>query len=138
MKKISFLSLLFSAFFLVIISCDQKPPKNSRVAQAMRGKALFMEKCVQCHGEDGKGLKLDTLATQPADLTEIMWNRRVKEFPILEIANIIDGRKMAEAHGTRAMPIWGEVFAKEEYLDEKEIKGKMAELIAYLMSIQGS
>ena len=138
MKKLSFSALLFSAIFMIAISCDQKPPKNSRVAQAMRGQEIFKEKCVKCHGEDGKGLKVDSLATQPADLTEIMWNRRVKEFPILEIANLIDGRKMAEAHGTRAMPIWGEVFAEEEYLDEKQIKGKMAELIAYLMSIQGS
>lgn len=73
---------------------------------------------------------------QPADLTQIRATRRYNEFPILEIANIIDGRKMSKSHGTRAMPIWGEVFSTDEHLNETQIKGKLGEIIAYLMSIQ--
>ena len=145
MKKSYFLfsrelkiSVFLFLFVLVIaaISCDSKPPYNSKVAQAQRGKLIFQKNCVQCHGENGKGIMIDSLQTKAADLTQIKYSRRTKEFPILEIANMIDGRKMAKSHGSRVMPVWGEVFSKNEHLDEMQIKGKMAELIAYLMTIQ--
>ncbi len=129
-------SLLVSFSFMSFLSCNSKPPKNSLIAQTQRGKELFQEKCAPCHGVDGKGMKLDSLHIKSKDLTQIKRSRGVNDFPILEIANIIDGRKMIEAHGTRPMPVWGEVFSENEHLDENEIKGKMAELIAYLMYIQ--
>lgn len=135
--KTVILYLLGMSFTLAgITSCNSKPPENSLVAQTQRGKALFQQHCVQCHGNDGRGLKLDSLNTKAADLTMIKRSRGLKDFPLLEIANIIDGRKMVEAHGTRPMPVWGEVFSEKEHLDEKEVKGKMAELIAYLMTLQ--
>ncbi len=122
---------------LIIVSgCNLGTPENSRVSQAKRGKVHYDKYCIKCHGEDAKGVVVDSLQTKPADLTLICQSRRTTQFPILEIANLIDGRKMAGQHGTREMPIWGDVFEKQEYLSENEIKGKMAEIIAYLMSIQ--
>lgn len=127
----------FSALILIFLfSCDPKPPYNSRVAQAQRGEVHFQKYCASCHGENGKGLKMEGMSTKPADLTDILSSRKLTEFPVLEIAQIIDGRNMAKEHGTRPMPVWGEVFSTQEHLDEKEIKGKMGELIAYLMHIQ--
>jgi len=135
--KITFIGSIFIVFLLIaMMSCDQKPPTNSLVAQAERGKIHFMEYCSPCHGEDAKGLIIDTINDRPADLTRIMFKRKVSEFPVMEIAQFIDGRNMVKAHGTRAMPIWGEVFSTQEHLDETQIKGKMGELIAYLMRIQ--
>ena len=131
-----FAFILAFLFVIVQISCDQKPPKNSRAAQASKGKAHFQKYCTSCHGEDGKGLIIDTMSIQPSDLTQINTMRRTNEFPILEIANMIDGRRMSKYHGPRDMPVWGEKFAEEEYLNETQIKGKLGELIAYLMSIQ--
>ena len=137
LKNVGFLFTFFAACLLIAISsCDSKPPKNSRHAQAMKGKEHFVKYCSKCHGEDGTGLIIDTMDIQPANLTKIRDGRKSSEFPILEIANKIDGRKMAAAHGTRDMPIWGEVFSEEEYLNETQIKGKLGELIAYLMTIQ--
>ncbi len=104
--------------------------------QAQSGKLHFQKYCSVCHGLDGTGIIIDTLDIQPADLTMIRANRKNDEFPILEIANIIDGRRMSKAHGTRAMPIWGEVFSTNEHLNETQIKGKLGEIIAYLMTIQ--
>ncbi len=135
--KTGFISaLIIIAFYFLVIGCSQKPPENSRVVQAGKGKVHFMTYCSACHGEDGKGLRIDSLNTQPADLTLILKNRKTEEFPVLEIANMIDGRRMSDAHGSRVMPVWGEVFSEAEHLDELEIKGKLGELIAYLMSIQ--
>jgi len=128
--------LLMTALAIGSISCDSKPPYNSKVAQAQRGRVIFQKNCTPCHGENAKGIMIDSLNQKAADLTQINYSRRIEVFPILEIANMIDGRKMAKSHGSRVMPVWGEVFSEQEHLDEKEIKGKMAELIAYLMAIQ--
>lgn len=137
LKNFGFLFTFIAVIALSInISCDSKPPKNSRAVQAAKGKVHFVKHCAACHGEDGAGTIIDTLAKQPANLTKINTSRRTDEFPVLEIANIIDGRRMSKFHGSREMPIWGEVFSEQEHLDETQIKGKLGEIIAYLMSIQ--
>lgn len=137
LRNFGFIFTFFAAVLIAIASsCDAKPPKNSRANQAAKGKAHFQKYCSTCHGLDGTGIIIDTFDIQPADLTQIRGDRDSQEFPILEIANIIDGRKMVKAHGTREMPVWGEVFSTDEHLSESQIKGKLGELIAYLMSIQ--
>ena len=137
LSRFGFAFTIFAAFAIAIASsCDAKPPKNSRAVQAQKGRLHFQKYCSVCHGQDGTGLVIDTFDIQPADLTMIRGNRKDDEFPILEIANIIDGRKMSKAHGTRDMPVWGEVFSTEDHLTESQIKGKLGEIIAYLMSIQ--
>lgn len=134
----SFSLLIAAALVLQLIasSCNPTPPENSRAAQAAKGKALFEKHCVSCHGPEGQGMVMDSLQKDPADLTTIVASRGGGEFPILEIARIIDGRKMVKGHGERDMPVWGDVFAQEGQLTEEDIKGKLAEIIAYLMSIQ--
>ena len=130
--------LIFSVFMLAgfIISCESAPPENSRATQIQKGKEHFDKYCASCHADRGTGPAADTLKVKPADLTQILIRRKTKQFPVMEVARYIDGRNFVAAHGTRAMPIWGEVFSEEEGLNEQEIKGKMAELIAYLDSIQ--
>ena len=143
MKKMNKLTiaggLLLSCFvYIVAGSCIKGAPEGSRAAQAMRGQEHYNTYCVSCHGEDGKGVDIDSLHRMPADLTRITENWRMGKFPIVEVARMIDGRDMVKSHGSRQMPVWGEVFSSQEYLDEAEIKGKLGEIIAYLMSIQGS
>ena len=126
-----------SILLYVVVGCDQGPPKNSLAAQTQRGKAIFMEKCASCHNDEARVAASDSLGVEPKDLSRIVARRRGNEFPITEIARIIDGRKEVAAHGPRAMPVWGEVF-EGEALNEQEIRGKLGELVAYLMSIQSN
>lgn len=137
-KLPGFIGLLALIFTLgaFMISCESKPPENSRATQITKGKAHFDQYCASCHSEGGAGPAADTLEVKPADLSQIISRRKSKEFPVMEIARYIDGRQFVAAHGTREMPIWGEVFAQQEELSETEIKGKLGELIAYLISIQ--
>ena len=128
--------LCISTSLFLVVSCIKEPPKGSFAAQSARGKVHFMKYCSSCHGEDGRGLTIDTLNQQPADLTQISKSYRTSKFPILEIAHMIDGRQMPNAHGDRQMPVWGEVFSEQEHLDEDQIKGKLAEIISYLMILQ--
>lgn len=138
MKKLTFISGLFLSAILVVplvMSCEFGPPKGTRPYQAMQGKKIFAEQCAPCHGMKGQEATVDTLETSPPDLTRIMKRRGVSEFPIGEVARIIDGRKEVEAHGPRTMPVWGEVY-KAQGMTEDELRGRKGELVAYLMEIQ--
>ena len=138
-KKLrSFLIMLASTFILAAFftSCESPPPENSRATQIQKGKATFDKYCVSCHADRGNGPASDTLKVKPADLTQIVARRKSKEFPVMEIARYIDGRQFVAAHGTREMPIWGDVFASQQEMGETDIKGTLGELIAYLISIQ--
>jgi len=132
---------IISASFLVLTlllanSCDTKPPKDSFPAQVERGKVLYKDYCVRCHGEDGTGIIIDSLDVQPSDLTTLQIQNGGLKFPTNDVAVMIDGRQWVEAHGEREMPSWGDVFYNEDDLLEKDFKGQLGELIAYLMSIQ--
>jgi mono/diheme cytochrome c family protein len=133
--KMLILGALFGlgfAFFLAV-GCSQGPPENSRAAQAKRGKVIFKEQCASCHGMGDMKPTIDSL--EAPDLTQIVIRRRAESFPVAEVARIIDGRKVLEGHGTREMPVWGEVY-ESEGMDDMEIRGRKGELIAYLMTIQ--
>lgn len=132
-----FIVLLIGGFIIMesAVSCKPAPPKNSRVAQAQAGKVIFNEQCAPCHGSKEVAASVDTLQTKPKDLTQIMKSRGLTEFPIAEIARIIDGRLLVKAHGPREMPVWGEVYEHQGMSDE-EIRGRKGELVAYLMTIQ--
>lgn len=101
----------------------------------MRGEKIFHEQCESCHGDKVDDEYIASMKTPPPNLRYIMKRRGAEQFPVMEIAQIIDGRKDVAAHGPRTMPVWGEVYSQEG-LTEKEIKGKKGELIAYLMNIQ--
>lgn len=101
----------------------------------MRGEKIFHEQCGSCHGDNPDKSIVDGLQAPPPNLRYIMQRRGADEFPIAEIARIIDGRKEVAAHGPRSMPVWGEVYSQEG-LDENDIRGKKGELVAYLMNIQ--
>jgi mono/diheme cytochrome c family protein len=128
--------LLALAMNLIFIGCEYAPPENSRPVQIARGKQLYAENCAGCHGKDGKG-GIDTMGIKTSNLTLIQeaWGGG-EQFPIVEVAQKIDGRAEVKAHGPREMPAWGDVFANEEKLDENAIRGKMGDLISYLMTIQ--
>jgi len=125
----------FMVLSLVFFSCDNTD--NSRATQVKKGKVLFDKYCTSCHGIDAKGIANAEAETKRADLTLIMKSRKATQFPISEIARYIDGRSTIKSHGTREMPIWGnELKEKESLQTNDELRGKLGEIIAYLMTIQ--
>lgn len=138
MKRIppNHMALVGFVLLLITLACSSEPKTGTRDAQIQNGKAMFAEKCASCHGMNDVAPTVTDLDPPAPDLTQIMNRRpRATEFPIKEIARFIDGRRDVKAHGPRAMPVWGEVFASEG-LDADEIRGKQGELIAYLIAIQ--
>jgi mono/diheme cytochrome c family protein len=92
------------------------------------GKTAYLSSCAACHGEDakGNGVLSPVLKVPPADLTTLA-RRNDGVFPIAAVNEIIDGRTLIAAHGTREMPIWG---------FDIMVRSRIAEIIDYLNRIQ--
>ena len=69
------------------------------------GEMLYQRYCAACHGAAGRGdgPAAGALCPPPTDLTRL-------ERDEAALMALIDGRRPVRAHGTSAMPIWGEVF----------------------------
>lgn len=112
----------------------------------VQGKADFDRLCAPCHGASGKGdgPQAAHLAKQPADLTLV--TRKYGAFPEQKVFETIAGLDMPEGHGTREMPIWGDVFVTEEVGKSTKVEDAMkasddasrriAGLVKYVQSIQ--
>jgi mono/diheme cytochrome c family protein len=72
---------------------------------ATGGAALYRRYCASCHGADGRGdgPAAASLTPPPTDLTRL-------DAGVRALMGAIDGRRTIRAHGTAAMPVWGEVF----------------------------
>ena len=111
------------------------------------GKFEFNWACATCHGTDvkGKGPLSSALNTPPADLTVLAKNNN-GAFPLTHVYEVVDGRKVIEAHGTRQMSIWGAFSSNELYPSDKlvdpsydpeaGVRKRILAIIDYLIRIQ--
>jgi mono/diheme cytochrome c family protein len=78
------------------------------------GKNEYLRSCASCHGETGKGdgPVAKSLPKPLGDLTKLSKNNN-GVFPISRVYDVIDGRMQVIMHGTREMPVWGDVFRSE-------------------------
>ncbi len=140
MKNLVSIQLLVLVFVgsLTLFSTSCQPSSDSSFKKRVaRGKELYDNYCKACHGKTGDGPLANELKKTPPDLTKISARRNSPSFPVLEVAQYIDGRKDVSTHGTREMPVWGdELKVKENLDDEKALEGKIGDLLAYLESIQ--
>jgi mono/diheme cytochrome c family protein len=103
------------------------------------GASLYTQLCVSCHGPAGRGdgPAAPALKVAPPDLTAIS-HRNGGTFPTGRIREIVDGRAVLPAHGTRDMPVWGyELEARSASGAARATAQAMTDrLVAYLQSIQ--
>jgi mono/diheme cytochrome c family protein len=109
----------------------------------------FYSRCAACHGVKGKGDGpiAGVLTVSPPDLTRIA-ERNGGVFPEERVFRMISGLDMPDAHGTREMPVWGDVFYGEvlensESAEDTEdvraqVTGRINRLIGYLKRLQTS
>ena len=111
-----------------------------------QGRADFDKLCAPCHGVSGKGdgPPAPHLAKKPADLTLV--TQKYGVFPEQKVFETIAGLDMPDGHGTREMPIWGDVFVTEEVGKSTKIEDavkasddasrRIAGLVRYVESLQ--
>ena len=118
--------------------------KNRKTLDAISmGKKEYEATCSLCHGLDGKGQGVYAfeLKTPPSNLT-LIEKKNYGVFPYYKLYQIIDGRNDIKSHGIREMPIWGDRYKSEIYLEtspqnsETFIRGRIFELLIYLETIQ--
>lgn len=102
---------------------------------AAKGRVTFRLSCASCHGQaaTGDGPVAEYLKVPPANLTTLS-ARNGGEFPAERVRATIDGRETVRGHGSRDMPVWGEVFTDSH--GEDEANAKIDELVAFLRTIQ--
>ena len=94
--------------WLLVTTCLFGTTAFAWAEDSVPGKLEYLSSCAACHGEDGKGngVLASVLKVPPADLTTLA-RRNDGHFPLAAVTEIIDGRTLIAAHGTREMPIWG-------------------------------
>lgn len=109
--------------------------RAERIAQGGQTYRVF---CAGCHGAGarGDGPMADLLKVPPPDLTHIR-ARNGGTFPAERVAETIDGRAVVRAHGGQ-MPIWGRSFKDpgRDWDEEREVQGRVQDLVLFLESIQ--
>lgn len=101
---------LVTAFALTtLLSCSSRPEENIHErcippgtcadistefkvleGDSQRGRALFLENCATCHGQDAKGIP----AKSSQDLTDPIWQDKTKDGQIRNVIRIGQGMKM--------------------------------------------
>ena len=116
----------------------QPPPRVEKGAikptPASDAKKMFDTYCAVCHGQGGKGdgPAAKSLAKAPADLTRIA-ARNNGAFPDVKVKRYIEGLDEVAAHGTRDMPMWGDLFRS---LNRDTAEIRVQALASYLKSMQ--
>lgn len=116
---------------------SKKPEsKDSAVAAGAR---LYKRNCAVCHGNDGRGGSAPPPSSRfikPApDLTALA-QRHNGKFPEEYVVRVLrSGVKMPD-HGRSEMPVWGTIFKATTKSDEAEVNQRIADLTAYLKSLQ--
>jgi len=115
-------------------------PKITKVPTAATrpesGKEMYTAYCAVCHGTLGKGdgPAAAALKKSPADLTKLTAQNAGK-FPENRIATYIAGDETVAAHGSRDMPIWGELF-KDLNRNESVTRLRIHNLSDYVKTLQ--
>jgi mono/diheme cytochrome c family protein len=104
---------------------------------AASGKEMFTTYCAVCHGTSGKGdgPAAAALKKRPADLTQLA-RKNNGTFPEVHVINFITGEDVVAAHGSRDMPIWGDLFRSLSPNAQEVSKLRVANLADYVKSLQ--
>jgi mono/diheme cytochrome c family protein len=101
------------------------------------GAEMYKTYCAACHGLDGKGNgpAAEALKVPPTDLTT-MAIRNGGKYPALKVSAIIRGEEVLAAHGTKDMPIWGDLFWSMSAGHETEVQQRVTNLNKHIESMQ--
>jgi len=101
------------------------------------GKDMYMMHCAACHGSDakGNGPAAPALKAAPTDLTVLSKNHGGM-FPDAHVFSTIKGEADIPAHGTKDMPVWGNVFMQLSNGHESEVQLRVTNLTKYVKSLQ--
>ncbi len=104
---------------------------------AASGKQMYETYCAVCHGKDGKGNgpAADALKVPPTDLTTLAQKNGGK-YPSTHVSATIQGDQAVAAHGSKEMPVWGNLFWHMSQGHSSEVQLRVANLNKYIEDMQ--
>ena len=101
------------------------------------GTEMYKNYCAVCHGVDGRGdgPAAEALKVPPTDLTTLA-ARNGGKYPALKVSAILRGENPLAAHGTKEMPIWGNLFWTLSGGHQSEVEQRITNLNRYMESLQ--
>jgi mono/diheme cytochrome c family protein len=133
---IGVLALTCICFVLIASAQTVKKVPTTRTSPAA-GQDMFMHYCAACHGKDGKGggPAATALKKAPADLTTLAI-RNGGKFPDTRVYAYIEGSDEVASHGSREMPVWGDLFRSMSPADAPVVHQRISNLTEYVKSFQ--
>jgi len=136
-------SVLVAIFALAMISFAQEKPKTEvkhvpiKQTSPASGQEMYKGYCAVCHGLDGtgNGPAAPALKVPPTDLTQLAAKNGGK-YDALKVSSVIRGESALAAHGTKDMPIWGNLFWQISGGHQSEVQQRVANLTKYIESLQ--
>ncbi len=138
------------AFALAMIAAQPRhalaqaaAPAASATPFVLTGEEEYLFHCASCHGLKGRGdgPAAGSFTVRPADLTQLA-RRNGGVFPEQRAFATIDGNAVIAAHGTREMPVWGQIFEQQgsytydRKATAREVRARIQRLVDYLKSLQ--
>jgi|SRR5579859_2191683 len=107
-----------------------------KAVSPVSGKEMYTQYCAVCHGKDGKGggPAASALKVPPTDLTVLSKNNGGK-YPALKVSGAIR-EPDRPSHGSKEMPVWGNLFWSMSGGHASEVQQRMANLTDYIESLQ--
>jgi mono/diheme cytochrome c family protein len=143
MKFISLVVILVvaSTFAVAQDKAAEAPPTVKHVpisrVSPTSGKEMFKSYCAVCHGVDAKGggPAASALKTPPPDLT-VLAQKNGGKYPAAHVAAVIRGQADIASHGSKDMPMWGQLFSSISEGHESQVQQRVANLVEYIQSLQ--
>lgn len=141
MRKSLTVVIVALVFAVIAFAQDQSKTQIKHVpikaTSAASGSEMYKNYCASCHGADakGNGPAASALKAPPTDLTSLAQKNGGK-YPAMKVASILHGEETLPAHGSKEMPIWGNLFWSLSGGHQAEVQQRVANLNQYVESLQ--
>jgi len=113
------------------------PALTVKATSPASGPEMYTSYCAVCHGIDGKGNgpAAEALKVPPPDLTALA-KKNGGKYPSDHVTTVIRGDLRLAAHGTKEMPVWGDLFWGMSQGHSSEVQLRVTNLNKYIESLQ--
>lgn len=135
------IAMVVIAMAMIASAQDQAKKEIKHVpikpTSTVSGQDMYKNYCAVCHGVDGKGKgpAADALKVPPPDLTALA-QKNAGTYPALKVSAVLRGEQVMPAHGSKDMPVWGDLFWNISGGHASEVQQRIANLNKYLESLQ--
>ncbi len=118
------------------VKVEKPQPLYAHQINPSSGAAMYRAYCASCHGANGSGNGpvASTLKHGAPDITLLAKNNGGR-FPSEHVEQILGMNPGAEAHGSKEMPVWGNVFRTERE-PRTTVLQRISNLTNHLKSLQ--